>query len=808
MRELPRPLTVEALCPPWAADELPFETTAELQPLDEVLDQERATEALRFAASMPHAEYNVFALGPPGVGRHFLVRRLLEEVAADRPTPPDQAYVSDFDLPNRPRHLLLPAGRGRELRADLDHLVEDLAIAVPAAFEAEEYRARLEELQAARAEETEAALKQLETRAEERGYLLLRTPTGLGLAPGKDGKVLSPAALASLTDEQEAELARAVPPLRAELEEIIRQMPLWEKELRDQVRALDEEVGAAAVDALMAPLRQAWAEHDGVSSHLDAMRDDAVANAQRFRPSPPNPLAQALGSNGDNDGSWLRRYRVNLVVDHAETTGAPVIVEERPRLGTLVGRIEHQARLGTLVTDFTRIRAGDLHRANGGFIALDADKLLTEPFAWSELKQALRSGEVRIQSVGEAAGLVSTDSLEPEPAPLSVRVVLIGTPRLYYLLSALDPEFGLLFKVPADFEPDVDRDGDGNLRFARLLAMLARHDDLRPLDCEAVARVMLESSRRSAHSERLSVHLDSLSDLLREADYRAGVAEREVVTLDDVRQSVEASERWGGRLRDRVLESIDEDTVHLETEGRHVGQINGLSVTQLGTIAFGRPTRISASVRLGRGTVLDIEREVALGGPIHSKGVLILSGFLGSRFGQTRPLALSASLVFEQSYGGVEGDSASLAEACALLSALSEVPLRMDLAVTGSIDQDGRVQAVGGVNEKIEGFFAVCESRGLTGDQGVLIPTANVRHLVLRAPVIDAVREGRFSVTPVASVDEAVALLTGEDAGELADGDWTPGSVMRAVADRLDRFAATVKGFNRPDGAPTDGDDR
>jgi lon-related putative ATP-dependent protease len=463
-----------------------------------------------------------------------------------------------------------------------------------------------------------------------------------------------------------------------------------------------------------------------------------------------------------------------------------VIYEDHPIYNNLVGRIEHLAQMGALLTDFTLIKSGALHRANGGYLILDARQLLLQPYAWDALKRVLRSRELRIESLGQALSLVSTVSLEPQPIPLDVKVVLVGERLLYYLLHRYDPDFGELFKVEADFSEGMDRTSENNLLYARLLATLIRREKLRSLDRGAVARVIEQSARAMGDAEKLSVHLLSIVDLLREADYWADVADNDAMTAADVQRAIDAQIHRADRLRERLQERIQRGTILIDTAGERVGQVNGLSVLQLGHFAFGRPNRITARVRLGKGEVVDIEREVELGGPIHSKGVLILSGFLSGRYVVDRPLSLSASLVFEQSYGGVEGDSASMAELCALLSALADVPIKQSWAMTGSVNQHGEAQPIGGVNEKIEGFFDVCQARGLPGEQGVIIPVSNVKDLMLRPDVVEAVRAGRFHVHAVQTVDRALELLTGMPAGERdEEGNFPEGSINQRVEARL-----------------------
>jgi len=488
-----------------------------------------------------------------------------------------------------------------------------------------------------------------------------------------------------------------------------------------------------------------------------------------------------------------------VIVNHGSTRGAPVVYEDNPTYQNLVGRIEHIAQMGAAVTDFNLIKPGALHRANGGYLLIDALKLLSQPYAYEGLKRALERRTVKIESLGEALSLMSTFSLEPEPMALSVKIVLLGSPRSYYLLSQLDPEFTEYFKVAAEFAGDLEWTGENQTLYARLLAKLAREESLRPFDRDALCRLIEHSARTLGDARKMSLLMSRMLDVMREADYWAGHADHEVVSWDDVQSAVDAARYRSDRVREKVHEQILRDTVLVDTDGEEVGQVNGLSVLQLGDFAFGQPSRITARVRLGKGKFVDIEREVELSGPIHSKGVLILSGFLGGRFAAEQPLSLTASLVFEQSYSGVDGDSASSTELYALLSAIAGVPIKQSLAVTGSVNQLGQVQAIGGVNEKIEGFYDICAARGLTGDQGVLIPAANVEHLMLRQDVIDAARDGTFHIYPVSTIDQGIELLSGIPAGEIdPDGNWEEGTLNGRVAARLAEWTQAARNHANP----------
>jgi lon-related putative ATP-dependent protease len=788
-------------------EQLDFDTTADLEKLTEIIGQSRAVDAMQFGVGIEREGYNIFALGPSGTGKESVIRQHFEKRASEKPTPPDWCYVNNFEDSHKPRAIQLPAGKGVIFRKDMEKLVEEIQTALSAAFESEEYQARRQAIMEEFKEKQAAAFEELQEAAEERGVTLLRTPSGLVIAPVRDGEVLSSEEVQELSEEEQAKLQSKVEELQGELQKIIRQVPAWQRETQEKLNELNQEVASFAIAGLIDELREKYSDLDEILEYLDEVQEDVVENAQNFLPNGQEGanIAQMLSGEGGGGGggrrredAQLRRYAVNVLVDHSDTEGAPVVYEDNPTYQNLIGRVEHMARMGALLTDFQLIKPGALHRASGGYLILDARKVLTQPYAWEALKRVLQAGQIRIESVGQMLSLISTVSLEPEPIPLDVKIALFGERMLYYLLWQLDPDFAELFKVEADFETEMDRTDSNQKLYAQLIATLVQKKDLRPFDRSAVVRVIERSARLAGDREKLTMRTRNIIDLLEEADYWAGENGNGTVTDGDVQQAIEAQIHRADRVRERVQEAILRDTFLIDTQGEVVGQINGLSVLQLGNFAFGRPTRITARTRLGKGQVLDIEREVELGGPIHSKGVLILSGFLGGRYTSDRPLSLSASLVFEQSYGGVEGDSASSAELYALLSAIADLPLRQSLAVTGSVNQRGQVQAIGGVNEKIEGFFDVCQARGLTGEQGVLIPASNVKHLMLRQDVVEAVEEGQFHVYPVETVDQGIEILTGVEAGEQdEEGTYPEGSVNDRVAKRLAELAEKRQAFSK-----------
>lgn len=808
-------LSVEKLYQACDTEQLDFETTSDLEQLQDPVGQPRAAEALRFGTRIDHSGYNIYALGPPGTDRFTVVREHLKRQAVQEERPADWCYVYNFDEPHKPSVLKLPAGRGRELAEGMEQLVEEVRNALKAAFESEEYQNRAQSIQEEFREKQQNALEELQEEAKKRDLTAHRTPQGLVFAPVRNGETLSPQEFHELPEDERKKIENDVEELQKLSQRMFQSTPSWERETRDKLRELNRQVTKYAVKPLIDELRTKYEQVDQVGTYLDAVEKDLVEHARELvapegdqRQQQQQQLQRLLQGGGDGGssgngqpgqaaGDGLRRYRVNLIVDNSDTEGAPVVHEDNPTYQNLLGRVEHMAQMGALITDFNMIKAGALHRANGGYLILDARKVLQQPYAWEGLKRALRSRQIKIESLAQMFSLISTVSLEPEPAELETKVTLIGEPLIYYLLQHYDPEFAELFKVAAEFGVDMDR-GNGNQDlYARLIGTLVQREQLRPFEKGAVARVIEESARKAGDAEKLSTRTQDLTDLLREADYWASQNGDDHVSAGAVQQAIDQWIYRSDQMRERIYEAIQRNTIRVETEGRRSGQANGLSVLMLGGFAFGRPSRITCRVRMGRGEVVDIEREVEMGGPIHSKGVLILSGFLGGRYALEKPLALSASLVFEQSYGGIEGDSASSAELYALLSAIADIPVRQDLAITGSVDQHGQVQAIGGVNEKIEGFFDVCRQRGLTGGQGVLIPASNVRHLMLRKDVRDAVDQGQFHVYSVENIDQGIELLTGIEAGEPDQSGQYPedtvnGRVQRCLADMAQKRTAYV----------------
>jgi lon-related putative ATP-dependent protease len=775
---------------------LAFERSDELPTSTTLLGQQRAIDAIRSGIQMANDGYNVVVLGRPGSHRHGLVDELVYEQATQRSPPRDWCYVNNFTDPERPGALHFDAGEGGIFRDAMHRLIEEMKLAIPAAFEGDDYRSQLRAIEEKTEEEVAEQWRTLEDLASDHDIHVLQTPTGYVLAPVEDGKVLDDKEFEKLPQERQKKIEQSMQELTEELQKRIEMMPKLRKRHRERVKALDRQVMEHSVSTLLLEVKTHYETMPHVLSYLNAVEHDIIENAQNFRQTE----TPALPFLSMDHGEVLRRYEVNLVVDNRKAREAPVVYEPNPNYPNLIGRVEHRAEMGALVTDFRMIRGGALHQANGGYLVLDLHRLFSRPFSWDGLKQALLAKRLRIESPGEAYGWVSTTTLKPEPIPLDIKIILIGERWLYYLLCLYDHEFSGLFKVAADFDDDISRDAGTVDDYARLIAQHVAEKELLPFTRGAVQRVIEQQARHADDGEKLSMDMRALDDLLLQSDYWAQQRGVGCVDVEDVTTATEKHRRRFDRLQTNILDAITRDTLLIDTSGACVGQVNGLSIIDLGQFRYGHPVRITATTRIGTGDVVDIEREVELGGKIHSKGMLILSSGLTSRYAPEVPLSLHGSVVFEQSYGGVEGDSASVAEMCALLSSLSRAPLKQGIAVTGSVNQLGRVQAVGGINEKIEGFFELCRKRGLDGTHGVIIPADNVKHLMLRDDVVAAVRDGSFSIYSVAQVDEALSLLTGMEAGSRGDdGAFPEGTVNARVEAQLIRYAKLRKAFAEPD---------
>jgi lon-related putative ATP-dependent protease len=775
-----KPESLRAVIDP---DSLGFETTLDITPLKEkVVGQDRAVRALEFGLGVKDLEFNIFVAGPPRAGKTETIMAYVQDLAAQEPTPPDWIYVHSFKDPERPRAMSLPTGVGRVLKADMEELISTLKVQIPEVFESEDYSTRRETLMHDFTQERNRILQGLDAKAGEEGFILNISPTGLMIFPGKDGKPLSEEELKALSDEERETLRQKSTALHTEMNDAIRKIRKMEKEYQEKEKKLDQDVAMYVVGHHMEELREKYKDLPQVMDYLKDVQEDILKNIDDLK---RRPGAQGPFPFPTPEPSFTQ-YQVNVFVDHSKTAGAPVVMENNPTYPNLFGAVERRAQFGALVTDFTLIRAGAMQRANGGYLILEAMDLLRWGFSYEALKRCLKNGEVKIEDPMEMYGLITTKTLQPEPIPLGLKVILIGDPYIYQILYIYDEDFHKFFKIKAHFDTRMRKSGDHVQKFSELVAGYVKEKQLAPLHKTGMARLLEYAGELAGHQQKLTLQLQEVLDVLKEANYWSKTNTHEVIFGSDVEKAIQERTYRVDLPEEKMQEFIDEGMLFIETAGAVVGQMNGLSVYALGDHAFGRPSRITATVSLGKEGVVAIDREAQLAGSIHNKGVLILAGYLKSRFAQDKPLTLSASLTFEQSYGMVEGDSASMAELVTLISALADVPLAQNLAMTGSVSQRGEAQPIGGVNWKIEGFYKVCKARGLDGKQGVIIPKSNVQDLMLKKEVVDAVQEGKFHVWAVGHVDEALELLTGLPAGKrLPDGAFEPDTVNFKADEKL-----------------------
>ncbi len=777
----------------------PHDTTAEMEPLLEVFGQDRAVRAIRFGLDVSSSGYNLFLAGEPATGKTNILKRILGEVVKGKPVPDDVVYVQNFEDPDTPRVLRLAPGSGARLRHDMEELVQDLRELVPKSFEGKEYDDQRRQITEKNQERRKRLFEALQKEAEASEFVLESTPMGLQATPVVSGKPLTRDDYDRLPEDQRGAIKDAIAKFQQRILEFMSDIKDAERDLKRELKEFDHDVAMNVLGGLMRDLHDRYAEYPRVAEYLEQVQADILENIDQFRQQEePGIFAGARIAGGPN----LTRYAVNLVIDNSSLEGAPVVVETNPTFHNLVGRIERRAQFGALITDFTMIRAGALAHANGGYLVLNIEDVLRNPWVYDALKRAIRDREIRIEELAEHVGLLSSQTLRPEAIPLDVKVCLIGNPRYYHLLYAFDESFRESFKVKADFDRESDRTEESIQKFGSFVARLVEEEKLPHFDRTAMAAIVDEASRRVEDREKMSLQFGFINDVIRQAAYWAGKEGSELVAAEHVRRAVEEIEYRSSLVKERVQELIERDILVVDTAGERVGELNGLAIHMLGDYIFGRPTRVSAVVAVGNDGVINIERQVNLSHSTHDKGVMILTGFLASRFAQQRALALTATLTFEQSYAEVSGDSASSTELYALLSALSGVPIRQGIAATGSVNQRGEVQAVGGVNHKIEGFFDICRAREPLAGQGVIIPRANVQHLMLAERVVTAVREGSFRIWAVDHIDDGIEILTGVEAGAPdEEGGWPEDSINHRVAARLEELAQKLQ--EKPDaGAP------
>ncbi len=789
-------------------EDLPFDTTADLDDKSiPVLGQDRGVDAIRFGMGMKADGYNIFVAGPPKTGLTYIAKTLLEEQAKKEPTPPDWCYVYNFKEPDRPLAIKLSPGRGKELKKDMHEFIQTLQQKIPEVFDSDDYRAKEKELQQAFEEKRREIIDALSDLAKEEGFILQFSQVGMVIIPaGPDGQPMSQEDLAQLDEEEKKRLREKSDELQERMKEAIRKIRELEGQFREKRNKLDSEIALFVVDQLFESYIEKYKDESDVLDYFKAVKEDILNNIEDFKKKPEEqqpphaqhfPLPQREG--------MIKRYDVNVFIDNSETKGAPVVIESNPAYPNLFGTIERQAWFGALFTDFTMIKPGALHKANGGYLVMKALDLLKWYISWEALKRALRDKKIRIEDLGELYGLFSTKTIRPEPIPMNVKIVLTGDPYLYELLYIYDDKFQKLFKVKAHLDDRMNRTDENMLKCARMVAQFCRHNNCRHMDRTGFARLMEYSMEKTEDREKFSLELGDIGDLIREADYFAAIEDSDTIRAEHVEKAIEKRIYRSNLIEEKVRELLIKDIFWVETDGWKVGQVNGLSILMTGDYEFGKPNRITATVSVGRDGIIAIERESKLSGKIHTKGIMILTSFLKERFAHNKPISLTASLCFEQSYGLIEGDSASSTELYALLSAISGVPLYQGIAVTGSVSQKGEIQPVGGVTRKIESFFDICKHKGLNGKQGVIIPSKNVNNLMLKKEVLDAVEKGLFHIWPISRIEEGIEILTGMPAGELLeDGTYPEGTFFRKVDERLVELSEIVRKYGRDENGKTD----
>jgi lon-related putative ATP-dependent protease len=772
------------------------ETTQELTPLREIIGQERAVRALKFGLGIKERGFNIYVAGFPGTGRTTAVKNFLEDIARTQPVPSDWCYVNNFSNEYAPKAIKLPHGKGKDFQKDIKDFVDGARRALTKAFQSEDYAKKREETIKAVEDQSKELINQLNAAAQKAGFIIQTTRVGLLLIPLIKGKPVNDQELMALSPKVRDEILQKRDKLESELRSAMRQFVDLDAKIHEEIDKMNRDVALYAIGHLVADLTEKYKDIPDVAAYLKDVQSDILENLSQFIKGPEEQQPQTPFPVPWMKEAPSREYEVNVIVDNSEVKGAPVVMESNPTYQNLFGRVEKEAQFGALITDFTMIRGGSLHRANGGYLILPVQELLINPFSYDSLKRALKSENIVIEEAEERLGFITTKSLKPQPIPLDVKVIIIGDPYLYQQLYILDMEFNQLFKVKADFDTTMDRTEENVQQYAAFVCMLCQKESLKHLDGTGLAKLIEHSSRLAEDQQKLSTRFAEVADIIREANFYATEEKSDFVTGDHVKKAIEEKVYRSKLIQEKIQEMIKRGFLLIDTEAENIGQVNGLSVMELGDFAFGTPSRLTASIGLGREGVVDIEREAKMGGPIHTKGVLILSGYLNEKYAQDKPLSLSARLVFEQNYEGVEGDSASSTELYAILSALAGLQIKQSLAVTGSVNQKGEVQAIGGVNEKIEGFFEVCKAKGFTGKQGVMIPESNVQNLMLKEEIVEAVKAGKFHIYSVKTIDEGIEILTGVKAGERRkDGTFESGTVNYGVDKRLKEMAEKLRGF-------------
>jgi lon-related putative ATP-dependent protease len=791
---MPDKLSVDELYKCCEPNIFAFDTTDDLPVFSGTIGQERALDALDFGLSLESTGFNIFLLGENGTGRITTIKSILTQKAGSEPVPPDWCYVYNFRDPDAPIAISLEPGEASVFQKDMEDLIKTLKVEIPKVFESKEYEKQKNKITEDAQKKQREIFSSLEEEAEAKGFSVRKTVSGLMIMPvKKTGEPLTEEEYESTDEKTRKKIDEIGKSLQEKLNDAVRIIREAEKSVKEQIVKLEKEAALSAVGHLIDELKGTYKKYEKIISYLYDVKESILENLDEFKVQEEQAPALPFMRLPKTEPTFTR-YAVNVVVNNKDCKGAPCIFESNPTYFNIFGRVEHKFQYGVAITDFSMIKGGSLHKANGGYIVIEALDLLRNIFAYDALKRAIHNKEVKIEDVWEQYRAVSTTTLKPEAIPLDVKVILVGNPRLYYLLYNVDEEYRELFKVKADFDSRMNRTDENMHKYASFVAKRCKEESLLPFDRTGVAKVIEVGSRLAEQQNKLTSRFSEVADIIREASYWASKSKSKIVTEDHVQKAVDEKIYRTNRIEERLREMILEGTLIVDTEGDKVGQVNGLAVLDLGDYSFGKPSRITAKTYAGKAGVVNIERETKMSGKIHEKAILIISNYLGSTYATKKPISLSASLTFEQLYEMIEGDSATCAELYALLSSIANVPLKQSIAVTGSMDQNGDVQPVGGINEKIEGFFDLCQFRTLDGNQGVIIPRRNIKHLMIKKDVVGAVKEGKFSIYPIDRVEEGLEILTGLPAGTLReDGTYPEGTINYLIVKRLTEISAAVK---------------
>lgn len=770
----------------------PFKTTEDYEFEFEPQHQERGVGAIDFGLKVKADGYNIFVCGAAGTGRNTQVIKAVNEIASGQEVADDWIYVYNFIHEDEPIAIRLPAGRGIMFKKDVEELVDDLKIEIPKAFESEDYEIRKQDLLKIYKEKRDSTLEKIENDAYEEGFVLKQSATGAILVPRKDDQPMTSEEYEKLPDKEKERTEKEKNELHIKIEQVLSEVRIMEKDAKIKLKELEKEVALFSVKHIIDELRFKYREFENIVEFLNHMQEDVISDIDIFKPEEEQGQLPIFGLKAPSDKkNTFRKYQVNLLVDHRQSKGAPVVTETNPTYYNLLGRIEYISHFGSMSTDFSMIAPGALHKANGGYLILQAMDVLSSFMAWDALKRVIRNHEIKVEDINEQFRLISTTSLKPRPIPSDIKIIMIGAPWLHQILYKFDESFRKMFKIKADFDVEMDRNKAKINKYSAFIKVRCEEEGMRHFERHAVARIVEYGSKLTQDQEKLTARFMYIADILREADYWAGQDNAEYVEASHVEKAIEEKIYRSSMIEEKIDELIVKNILMIDIVGSVTGQVNGLAVIDIGEYMFGKPSRITARTYMGKKGFVDIERQVKMGGNIHSKGVMILSGYFGEKFAQDIPLSLNASICFEQLYDGVDGDSASSTEAYCLLSSLSGIPIKQSIAVTGSMNQHGMIQPIGGVNEKIEGFYHVCKKKGMTGKQGVIIPALNVGHLMLKDEVIKAVKKGKFHVWAVSTVDEGIEILTGKKAGKQnKNGKYPKGTVNDLVDKKLREYSA------------------